>query len=315
MKMRTKVSVRWLGLALAATIVALALAGVASAATFSNPAPITINDGGNCDPVSNLALAPAMASPYPSTIPVSGLTGTVSDVNVTLMGLTHTYPDDVAVLLVGPTGKTTVLMADTGGSFDVSAIDLTFDDGAAAQLPNASVLMTGGFRPTIGTSDPAAPLTNGGCQEPTSFPGLAMLLPYGVSLSEFNGTDPNGDWSLYVIDDTEGDIGAFSGGWSLDIATQPTAVTMARMTAQTTRAGVLLRWQTGTEADLLGFQIYRSRGQSWQRITRSLIAAKGSVSGASYRYLDRTARRGASYRYRIKAVNRDGTATWFGPVR
>ena len=49
--------------------------------------------------------------------------------------------------------------------------------------------------------------------------------------------------------------------------------------------------------------------------TRSLIAARGSVSGASYRYLDRTAKRGVSYRYRIRAVNSDGTATWFGPVR
>jgi subtilisin-like proprotein convertase family protein len=292
----------------------LTLAGVARAATFSNPAPITINDGGNCDPVSNLALLPGLASPYPSTIDVSGLTGTITDVNVTLMGLTHTYPDDIAVLLVGPTGETTLLMADTGGSFDVSAIDLTFDDGAAAQLPNASALMTGSFMPTIGTSDPVS-ATNGGCQEPTAFPGLALLLPYGVDLSEFNGADPNGTWALYVIDDSLDDIGSFSGGWSLDITIQPTAVTMARMTAQTTRAGVLLRWQTGTEADLLGFQIYRSRGQSWQRITRSLIAAKGSVSGASYRYLDRTARHGVSHRYRIKAVNRDGTATWFGPVR
>ena len=73
--------------------------------------------------------------------------------------------------------------------------------------------------------------------------------------------------------------------------------------------------RTTTEADLLGFYIYRSHGHSWRRITRSLIAAKGSISGASYRYLDRTARRGVSYRYRIKAVNRDGTARWFGPVR
>jgi hypothetical protein len=46
-----------------------------------------------------------------------------------------------------------------------------------------------------------------------------------------------------------------------------------------------------------------------------LIAAKGSVSGTSYRFLDRMARRGVAYRYRIKALNRDGTTAWFGPVR
>jgi hypothetical protein len=46
-----------------------------------------------------------------------------------------------------------------------------------------------------------------------------------------------------------------------------------------------------------------------------LVAAKGSVSGTSYRFLDRTAKRGVPYRYRIKALNRNGTTAWFGPVR
>ena len=94
-----------------------------------------------------------------------------------------------------------------------------------------------------------------------------------------------------------------------------TAVTFTSARATRTAKGVLVRWRTGTEADLLGFRVYRSRGHSWKRLTRSLIVAKGSVSGASYRFLDRTARRGVAYRYRIKAVNRDGTTSWFGPVR
>jgi hypothetical protein len=95
----------------------------------------------------------------------------------------------------------------------------------------------------------------------------------------------------------------------------PTAVTFASAGATRMSKGVLVRWRTGTEADLLGFHVYRSRGHSWQRITHSLIAAKGSVSGGAYRFLDKSARRGVGYRYRIKAVNRDGTASWFGPVR
>ena len=96
---------------------------------------------------------------------------------------------------------------------------------------------------------------------------------------------------------------------------EPLAVTVASLSGHKVTKGVLVRWRTGTEADLLGFHVYRSRGHSWRRLTRSLIVAKGSVSGASYRFLDKTARRGAAYRYRIKAVNRDGTTSWFGPVR
>jgi hypothetical protein len=94
-----------------------------------------------------------------------------------------------------------------------------------------------------------------------------------------------------------------------------TAVTFTSARATRTAKGVLVRWRTGTEVDLLGFQVYRSRGHSWRRITHALIAAKGSVSGASYRFLDKTARRGVAYRYRIKALNRDGASSWFGPVR
>jgi hypothetical protein len=101
----------------------------------------------------------------------------------------------------------------------------------------------------------------------------------------------------------------------VDFESEATAVTLSSLKAARTLRGVVVHWRTGTEADLLGFQVYRSRGQSWQRISHSLIAAKGSVSGAPYRFLDRTAKRSASYRYRIKAVNRDGTASWFGPVR
>jgi hypothetical protein len=91
--------------------------------------------------------------------------------------------------------------------------------------------------------------------------------------------------------------------------------TFASARATRMAKGIVVRWRTGTEADLLGFQVYRSRGHSWRRITHSLIAARGSVAGASYRFLDKTARRGTAYRYRIKAVDRDGTTSWFGPVR
>jgi hypothetical protein len=95
----------------------------------------------------------------------------------------------------------------------------------------------------------------------------------------------------------------------------PSAVTLASVSAARTAKGVVVRWRTGTEADLLGFQVYRSSGRSWQRLSHSLIAAKASVSGASYRFVDKTAKRGVAYRYRIKAIDRDGTASWFGPVR
>ena len=95
-------------------------------------------------------------------------------------------------------------------------------------------------------------------------------------------------------------------GWSLDIANNPTAVVVSSFSAK--RLGqtktVRLRWRTGQETSLLGFYLYR--GQT--KITRQLLAAKsrGGTGGGSYSFLDKTARQGTSYTYRLQLVGMDG---------
>ena len=141
---------RWLGepkkvALLAATLAAVAALGVAasaaSAATFSNTTGITINDGSST--CIGEPEAPGQATPYPSAITVGGLTGSVSDVNVTIDGLSHTWPDDIGLLLVSPAGQSTILMTDSGHGDDVSGINLTFDDAASGTLPDNSQLSSG----------------------------------------------------------------------------------------------------------------------------------------------------------------------------
>jgi subtilisin-like proprotein convertase family protein len=161
-------------------------------APVANPASITIPNSG-------------VATPYPSVINVSGVTGPVTKVTATLVGLTHTFPGDLDVLLVGPGGQKVILMSDVGGGNAVSNITLTFEDGAAA-VPAA--LVSGTFTPTnSGTGDP--------------FPAPAPAAPHGTALSAFNGVDPNGTWRLFVVDDAAGDFGSFSGGWSLKFTAAP----------------------------------------------------------------------------------------------
>ena len=161
----------------------------ATAPVYSNTTSMTIPTSGT-------------ASLYPSTINVSGVTGTVTKVTVTLTGLSHTFPDDIDILLVGPAGQSVVLMSDTGGSPDVVSVNLTFDDGAPSALPDTAQIVSGTFKPTnIGNGD--------------AFPAPAPAGPYGGTLAVFNGVDPNGSWRLFVVDDVGGDLGSLSGGWSL----------------------------------------------------------------------------------------------------
>jgi hypothetical protein len=171
---------------------------------FTN-GPITINDRG-ASPM------PAGATPYPANVNVTGFGGVVSSMTVTLSNYTHFSPDDVGVLLVGPTGGKTLLMANAGGSSSLNNVILTFDDAATNSLPDATTFGSGSYKPTSYGALPP-------------FPSPAPAGPYSNSLSVFNGTDPNGTWSLYVIDDSSPGAGTVQGGWSMSFRIAPTSTT------------------------------------------------------------------------------------------
>jgi subtilisin-like proprotein convertase family protein len=146
------------------------------------------------------------ATPYPSTITVSGLANPVTRLTVTLSNLVHTFPSDLDLLLVGPGGQKVMLMSDAGGSTGVNGVNLTFDDAAADLLPSTNALTSGTYRPTNYGS------TNDVLGSP------APAAPHGSALSAFNGLSANGTWSLYVWDDASGDSGSL-GGWRLTFTT------------------------------------------------------------------------------------------------
>ena len=169
------------------------------------------------------------ATPYPATIQVSGLTTPIADLDVTLTGLTQDCLNDLAVLLVAPTGQQTLLMADVhdsdcqgtpelDGVDGVQNVNLTFDDAAAGPVPDPAV--SGTYRPTDGTPG-----------TPTEFPPPAPTTgTQSSTLSVFNGINGNGTWSLFVRD-TGGiagkagaDAGSIGGGWRLSITPASTAL-------------------------------------------------------------------------------------------
>jgi hypothetical protein len=147
-----------------------------------------------------------------------------------------------------------------------------------------------------------------------------------ISGTELFGTDTGG-WSQAVgtMDAPPGTLsvsftlytscfiaGACSGYFDdLDFEAELTAVTVSTFAASRAPHGVHIRWRTGTEAETIGFHVYRSRGSAWTRVDRQLIRAHGSVAGARYSLLDRRAPRG-KLTYRLQAVGTDGSRTWYG---
>jgi hypothetical protein len=142
-------------------------------------------------------------------------------------------------------------MSDAGDCIEPSAqpapIDLTFDDAAPLMPCNRDIdgpLPAGAYAPT---NDPTAPGSN--CQEDTTNPDVfdspAPTGPYPVGLAAFNGVNPNGAWSLYVMDQFNGDDGAVDGGWSLDLAIPAGTLAGAPQITGTPEAGKTLTAVSG----------------------------------------------------------------------
>ena len=104
--------------------------------------------------------------------------------------------------LVGPGGQQATVFSDVG-TVDVFDTEVVLDDEAGSQLgPDVEA---GRWKPT----------NNEG---PDTFPAPAPTADGGSVLSAFDGTDPNGTWRLYAVDDRNGFRGSLA-GWSLTIST------------------------------------------------------------------------------------------------
>ena len=194
-------------LALACSVFALATASFTASAAdhvFSNSGSIAIND--------NVA-----ANPYPSTINVTGLSGNIENVRVTLNGISHTWVGDLNIVLVAPGGQKIALMQRVGiapgpvdccgYSGDFANANITFSASAASTIPNTNPIPSGTYLPSIGNSqnNPPAPAPAG---------------PYSADMTTLDGagTAQNGTWQLFVEDGSAGDTGQIAGGWSITIA-------------------------------------------------------------------------------------------------
>ena len=95
---------------------------------------------------------------------------------------------------------------------------------------------------------------------------------------------------------------------NLTCTEDPTGVEVAGFAARGIKGGVTVTWRTANESNLAGFNVWRAG----KKLNRGLIAAKraGTVAGASYQLVDRNARAGVTYTYRLQAVTRDGSRSW-----
>lgn len=98
----------------------------------------------------------------------------------------------------------------------------------------------------------------------------------------------------------------------------PTGVSLISFEAEQTPEGVLLSWETASEVDSLGFNIYRAEAPYAEhfRVNPAMILSKamGGTSGAFYEYLDEDVETGITYYYWLEAVDFALSKTLYGPI-
>jgi uncharacterized repeat protein (TIGR01451 family)/uncharacterized delta-60 repeat protein len=197
--------------------------GATTVTSFTNPGYILITN------LPSYGTEPTPAEPYPSSITVSNMAGSVIKATVGINGLTHQLPSDIMMVLSSP-ATNVLLMNDAGGDNGrgVTNISITFDDAAAGYAPS-NQLPSGvsvDYKPTpyiqYGSSTVFVGNNWGFLPVMPSPPVLANSSPansYATNLSVFAGTNINGTWSLYIADTVEQDYGAISNGWTLNLVT------------------------------------------------------------------------------------------------
>ena len=120
-------------------------------------------------------------------------------------------------------------------------------------------------------------------------------------------------------------------GWiNFDLTTQPdykvqtsweaggTLITLASFTARPGSYQVTLEWETASEIDNAGFNIYRSDSKDgdYEQINDSLIVAEGSATeGSVYEFVDEDVEKRRRYWYLLEDVDLNGLSTVHGSVK
>jgi subtilisin-like proprotein convertase family protein len=235
---------------------------------------------------------PTPAATYPSGVTVSGLSGTVSDVDVTLGGIDWSYLNGLDAMLVAPDGRKAMLLSDIGGFNHAIDVTLTLDDEASAPLSTIDVPATGRYRPTN---------YGGGDIFPAPAPNASTA---GSPLSVFDGSNPNGTWKLYVVQDEVGVApGVISAGWSLRISTTSGAAPRITSTTPASHATGVRRSAdiraTASKAlrpvSVTGKTVYLTRAGS----SRHIAATVHYLDGSHTIVIDPQHRLKAGAKYRV----------------
>lgn len=116
-------------------------------------------------------------------------------------------------------------------------------------------------------------------------------------------------------------VGGFS-EWALgtEPPAAPTATALVRFRSRYNAAKQRVRvgWQTGSELEIVGFNLWRKTGNGkWVKLNDEMIAAKhiGELTGDKYARRDAKIKTGKTYYYKLELVHAGGSSEWSDEVK
>jgi autotransporter-associated beta strand protein len=134
------------------------------------------------------------------------------------------------------------------------------------------------------------------------------------TVSGFNPDRFAVDTSAFEAEVSGGTFSITEGSLNLEYTPSPTAVVLYHLRAVVEGEQVVVRWQTASEENTVGFWLEREETGAWVRVNGSLVYAEGiDGGGASYALTDAGAAAGGTYRYRLVELEADGESRVYGP--
>jgi hypothetical protein len=125
-------------------------------------------------------------------------------------------------------------------------------------------------------------------------------------------------YHMFVVACGDPIVGCGSQDNQVQISATPTAVTLSKFgTLEVVPANVTLAWDTASEVDTAGFNVYRadSKDGPYARINAQLIPSTADkVVGGKYQYQDKSVKPGKTYFYRLEDVELGGDVKGHDPI-
>jgi hypothetical protein len=111
-------------------------------------------------------------------------------------------------------------------------------------------------------------------------------------------------------------LGTQTAAVAFTVTNTPLAVTLASFDARQQGAAVQVSWETASELNSAGFNLYRALAADGERRLLAFVpsAAPGGSAGALYSFSDAGVAAGQVYWYWLEDVDLGGATGWHGPV-